>query len=641
MPKAKMSLPVRGVADATPHVETPGDLAPPQGALNVRPRRAGVGGGRRQIGSRPGMKALFPIRLPRPQTCGSITRASGITGYQTGEQIAIDGGRSVEQGKYRTQCVLLDRDWSIEHAFVDTRADPAFAAPATGPGGPGGFYCCFHDTDPDIGYFGTLTKDLSHTTQDVWVCGLNRINVATHQITHQAYVVDADPGYTPPLPASPPAQLRSFPNQIVQFGVYLFVAVNHWVYTFRADTLEYLSRTAVEWAIEVQGIRVREVAGRHFVFALYSGSASIQGPVVLDTSGSNQEAFGEHFRSGIALLEITYANHSTTAFPPQAAPPSPQPVAAGTQALVRRSMILGRLAADPLFELHRDYRFSEWSVTRPVGRIPYAFDMDSNGVAYVGTANQGFGPDPLANANQRPNGPANVSTLNQYISIGKHVLSRALESDSPVWTWDSTTVGYIDPTMPVRYGPSSLVGGWERDFPGGSYQRTFLWGAGTYRADIPPITAGGRDPANEDFAPTVYAVALHESANRLIIAGRRPAVNAGRPNVACLRASDGVLQWTAAVVGLVQQGAIAIDPTTGNPVVAGNRNTNWGDGSAWAELWELDIQSGEIVRAWDFTNAVNVNGFIASAYASCGAYGVAINSRGQVLVALAPFRHDT
>jgi outer membrane protein assembly factor BamB len=159
---------------------------------------------------------------------------------------------------------------------------------------------------------------------------------------------------------------------------------------------------------------------------------------------------------------------------------------------------------------------------------------------------------------------------------------------------------------------------------------------------------GGRDPANELYAPTAYAIALDEVADRIYIAGRRPATNAARANVWCLRASDGTPIWEARLAGLIQQGCLAIDPTSGNVIAAGNRNAFWYDDAsasapngASAEVWELSASDGSVLSTFDFGDDIIGNGYIGTGYAGCGAYAIDVNTNGQRLVALAPYRYDT
>jgi hypothetical protein len=59
-----------------------------------------------------------------------------------------------------------------------------------------------------------------------------------------------------------------------------------------------------------------------------------------------------------------------------------------------------------------------------------------------------------------------------------------------------------------------------------------------------------------------------------------------------------------------------------------------------AEMIELDMNTGLVVRSFDLTDDVNLNTY-ATTDSGFGCYAVAINARGQVLMALAPYRCDT
>lgn len=645
MEERRIIPPKRGVTDNAEFLDTPGDAAPIGSARNVRPTEGGTL--RRRVGQRPGMVAAFPNVLPgQPQAMGQITKATGISGYSADSPLGLLVGGTRTITPYRMQAVVVDVDGSILLALNDTRATPAFSAPAAGPGGPGGFYACWNQDDPNIGYFGTLTKDTTHTTQNVWICGLNRFSVSGRAITHQAYVVDKQAPYTPPLGGAP-TQGDTFPNQILQFGPYVFVASGIYIYTYRADDLTYIYRTTTRFAVEIQSIQCFAFQGRHWLLAAFGGSVAVSGPVVADTSPDPKEAFGEHFRAGVQLFEITYSNHNPFVHPPQSAPSTPAAQSVGSDPLVPRSMPQGTQNGDPWYESHRTYRLSEW-MTSPVGRIPYDMAVSSQGMVYLAHANQGFGPSPLLNTEHRPNGPSNISATNEYACVSAHNLARAFDADAPATAWQTSPIFYINPSAAVRYGCGAGAGGWYNDVPNGSYRRTFSWGAGTYRCDIPPIVNGARDPANENYAPTAYAIALDEEADRVYVAGRRPATNSGRANVWCMRASDGTPIWEARLAGLIQQGCLAIDPTSGNLIVAGNRNAFWyandaaiAPNGASAEVWELSASDGAVLSTFDMGDAVIGNGYIGTGYSGCGAYAVDVNANGQRLIALAPYRYDT
>ena len=114
-----------------------------------------------------------------------------------------------------------------------------------------------------------------------------------------------------------------------------------------------------------------------------------------------------------------------------------------------------------------------------------------------------------------------------------------------------------------------------------------------------------------------------------------------------VRAVDSAIRWRTALGGMVLQNAIAANANAGTFIVGTVRNADWyGSSGAWCELFEFDALSGAIVRTFDLGNAVMNNGVFdfssnpapVSLYA--GAYAVAVNGRGQVLAALAPFRYS-
>lgn len=607
MTPKRLQPPWRGVSNNTPFLQTPGDTCPPDAMLNVRPKR--TGDGRRMFGSRPGLAATFTNTLPGPVlACGVINRSTGISGYQVSAPVAVPSVRNVDCTKYRHQFFILDPNFSVRAAVQDDRIDPALSDPPTGAGGPEGYYAAWHATDPDIAYFGTLTyDDATFGTSSVFA-HITRYSLATNAITHQVECLDADPGWTAPMPSMG----SIYPNQFLQHGPYLFVCAYNYVYVFDADDLTYLYRIANTWGVENQQARVVTVEGVNYLMVLFTGAVVPSGPVAPDTSVAPQEAFGEHFRTGVICYEIQYADESTETA-----------VDVGDAALVAVPFPQGTESGDGGYENHRTYRMGEYSVTRPVGRLSYSFDIDPDSLAlFVGSCNQGFGYDPLLNADQRPQNKP-------YITISRHNIEQAFDLDD---------TAYIAPATSSRYGCHSDAGGWERDTQ--SYRRAFTWGADTYRTDIPPIVNFARIPSLEEYAPSAYAVQLSLDKTRVIVGGRRPTPGAASPNLHCLDALSGAPLWTQDVAGLVQQHCIAVDPTTGNLIVAFARNFEWfGSNNAQAMLAEIDIVSGTILRTFDLTDAVMVNGYIETI--PHGVYSVAVNSRGQIAIAVAPFVYDT
>jgi hypothetical protein len=596
--KKRLSPPLRGITDAQPFFDTPGDACPPGGMENMRPEQ--VGTGRARMAKRPPLVKTFSQQIGGGLSVQSLISVGKSVAADVGPAAVVDDGTSRESGLFRGQALLLDRDWSIRATFNDTRSDPAIPDPPTGIGGRGAFNCCWDPANVAIGFYLTITKNNTLTTQDVFVAGLNRIDADTGTVTHQAYMVDAEPGYSTPLPGTGQGDL--FPNQMVCAQGSLWICAGVWIYQFDADDLTYLSRTRVTWADEVQGL----VYARGYLWALITGSSAISGPVVVDSS-SPAEAFGQFVRTGV----IPYLIETN----------SP-----ALSALVQRVLPQGTQSGDGAYELHRYFRPSEYSVQRPRGCIAYSFDVDSAGNVFIGRTNQGFGYSPLLNSSHRPGGDK------PYVSVARVNLDAFWSAAGTL----STIPAYIAP------GGTTYGFAWESDTT--SYRRTFTWNGGTYQNDIPKIIAGSRDPGGDSDAPSIYALKYDETTDCVFVGGRRPSPNQVVPNVYCLRGSDGQILWDHDLKGLVQQNAIDVDPTTGNCVVGILRTAGWetNDETPSAdkiELAELDYTDGRVVRTFDLTDAVNLNSF-AVTDASFGCYDVAVNARGQVLVALAPYRFD-
>jgi hypothetical protein len=596
--KPKQLLPPwRGISDTQPFIEQPGDANPPDAMLNVRPRE--TSSGRMRFSKRPGQVNTFSTVMGGGRAVQDLVSVTNPVADSVGPATVITTGTSKESDLFRGQALLLDPDWEVRAAFNDDRRVPAIPAPPTNYGGPGAFNCCWDPDNVEVGFYITLTKYTTLTTQDVFIVGLNRINADTGTVTHQGYMVDAEPGYSNPLPGSGQSDL--FPNEMhCAFG-YLFVCAGTWVYVFDADDLTYRKRVKITWADEVQGLASVTRNGVDYLLALITGSSTVSGPVVADSSGT--EAFGQFVRSGVVPFVVDDAAYLS-------ALPMPQ----GTQ------------AGDGAYEQHLTFRISEYSKQRPRGCIPYAFAVDSIGDIYIGRTNQGFGYDPIANATHRPDG-----AISPYVSVCKATLAAF---------WTARAAGS---TMSAYIAPGSSTYGmvWENDT--NSYRRSFTWNAAAYLNDIPKIIAGSRDPGLDSDSPSIYAVAIDESTGMMYAGGRRPSPSQAIPNVYCLRMSDGAEMWSHDMRGLVQQNAIAVDPTTGNVVVGFNRCDGWDNNGVAstnkAEVVELDGLTGDVVRYFDLTDAVNENAFATNAD-GFGCYDVAVNARGQVLVALAPYRYD-
>ena len=609
MPPVEFRLPINGVSDQTPYIKQPGDTTDPDALLNVVADDVATGRGR--LSTRAKLTTIARDIAGPGRGLGSIPRASGTTGTQLGEVVSDTVGASADSGVLRAQFFVLNSDGGLHSQYADTRGT-GVANPPTGEGGYGGFYTCWHATDAAIGYVGTIARNTTLTTQDKVVCGLQRIDISTRTITHSQWLVDAAPGYSSPLPNDPPGpeQRDLLPNEIIQHGPYLFVAVAHYVYVFNADDLTYIQRHAIDWALEVQCIRAVTRGGVSYLLTACTGNRDVSGAVVAD-SASPVEYFGEHYRSAVAIHTI-----STTT--------SGGAVTVGGTVLTRRAMPMG-ISSGAGYEDHRTFRLSEYSRSRPRGRLIYGMDTTTLGDVVVTTANQGWGYDGFNVAGHRPDGAA------PYLNVARVVLDAA---------YDAVPATTILPGSATRYGPSAAVGGWEVEV--GSLRRSYSWNAATYFNDIPALVSGFRDPQATNNEPAVWAVAIDETAGAVYVAGRR-GLTTGGSTVYALDLETGLFLWEFDTVGIVQQNGIQVDPSTGRVVVAMIRSigvvVDGTPSTAHAEVVWLNPETGEAVRIFSFPDAIRLNSKVNPAY-TLGAFDVDVNASGQVLVALSPFVYD-
>lgn len=607
------------MTDATPFIGQPVGATDPDGLLNMVVRNGT--NGRRQFATRP--KALLEYGgaagSGRVNGLNSIARSSGVSSVIAVTPDDSTTGVSVPSGAFMGQAIVLDQDRTVRRLLNDTRGDGTAFPPPGGAGGYGAFQCCWHASNDDVGFFATIGTDASADSGNKVVIGISRFDLRSDTFTAQAYAVDADAPATLPVAGS----LDLFSNQILQFGSYLFVCAFRYVYVFRQDTLQYICRQIIDWTEEVQGIQGVTVNGSDYLLVLGTGTTTTSGrPVTVDGTGSDR--FGEFL--GGALLYLV-APFSTAIVP-------------GVAVLARLAMPMGLQSGDAGYEDHRFFRPSEWNVGRPHGCLCYAFaataGTDGSVYLYIARTNQGFGYDGN-DPTMQPNG------IGPFVSACRANITRAFEVGHPA---------YVNPATPLRYGFSSAVGGWERDTA--SLRRPYTWGANTFQNDIPQITGGIRDPQLDGNEPTFWAVAVDTQRNRVFFAGRRSSLTGAAPTVYCFVAQTlgadigGTLVWSADTGGTIQQNAIAVDPTSGNLLIAMRRNTNWvaPDGTSpgtSAEVLELNGETGQTVVSVDLTDAIDYNGYITAFNAASlglGAYGIAVNHRGQALVALAPYRFD-
>lgn len=623
-PATPIKIPVLGVSDGTPRIEQPGLATVPDGLRNVVPEDAGSGISR--LATRPGLASEFSgaMGLGPVQAIGSIARASGISGTNVVNVTTDTGGESRPAGSFRGQAVVLATDGSVRNVIHDTRGTGfAVAAPPSGFGGWGGFYNAVDPDDASVVFSATIARDTAASNQDIVVIGLTRYSLTTNAATHQTYALDTDTAYAAgSYPAMPGTGQRDlFPNRIRAYGAYLFVAVNKYVYCFRKDTLAYLERWSVPWAEEVQDVvPITAPNGEDFLLVLSTGNFTVTGAVVADSGGGVTERYGEFSRCNILKARINYTSLAAHT-----------PVATGV--LTHLYMPQGLASGDDGYENHVTFRFSEWSIQRPRGCLAYSMAAevlaDGTVAVYVARTNQGFGYDGNQ-ADQKPDG------LAPYITCCRAILTRAFEVGAPVT---------MDVANPVRYGFSTAVGGWERD-SGQSMRRAFTHNAATYQNDIPALSGGSRNPHTADNEPSVWAVAVDSANRRVFFAGRRPSLSGSGANLYCFDADNGDLLWVLDTKGIIEQNALAVDPTTGNVILGMARTSGWEmpDGTlaaAKAEALTVDGATGLVLRAFDLTDAINFNGLITASTTDIGVYAVDVTSGGEIVLSLNPCRYDT
>lgn len=221
----------------------------------------------------------------------------------------------------------------------------------------------------------------------------------------------------------------------------------------------------------------------------------------------------------------------------------------------------------PWYESAHGYvRLSEHLARAPRGCIPYAFAVGPDGEIAVGMTNQGW----AWNTDNPPDGTSAYTTLALFSAEGVLL--------------------------------------WERDTQ--SLRRPYVVGPTTYYNDIPTSGSPVGTPN-----PSVNAVCFDALGN--IYAGGEPNDNG---DGVFKFDFDGNLLWKAKVGALVEQHAMAIDPTDGNLWVCVLRNTAWAgaEGRA-AQLLKLASRDGSVLAYFDLSEA------------GCDPFQVAVNSRGDVL----------
>lgn len=226
---------------------------------------------------------------------------------------------------------------------------------------------------------------------------------------------------------------------------------------------------------------------------------------------------------------------------------------------------------------HGYFRLSEHSLAKPRGRRITALAVSPvDGAIFITTTNQGAGP----NNTWPPDGST------PYFTVMKLSFAGVLQ-------WE-------------------LVTDWIDEGTGGF---------GSLNNDIP--TSSTDDP-------TLLAIAVDQNGDAFV-AGRQ--ADSGF-SLHKIEGSNGSILWSNNLVSsstpsAIRQGAISMDPDTGNVWLAGDENNEWKDaGGVYAHLWEIQGSTGTILRSYRINGAPD-----PTSSTSNSALGVACGPNGIRMVA--------
>lgn len=330
----RVGMPYKGVSDATPFIDQPGDTTPPGNMRNVR--IVGVGDGRFRLRQRPGLRELFPgpIGSGAVQALQSVTRASVTSGYEIGTRTDIEDFRSVDAG------ALVGQAWALEQPGPQMLAN--YSDPVTSLASN---TVAWHPDGQRFAY----TVNYNDGSDD-----LIRLVLANIDGT-----VDWAVSFGVGLAA----------NDVLVTNSHVYVATTTGriaVYTVASGTFVELN-TLNRWANETTGLALTQ-DGR--LAAVFHG-ASRDGTLP-NLSGGTAITGGTDFRSGIIVFDIEDD---------------------GSLSQVQFGQQLSN--TDALWEANHGYfRFSEQSRAAPLGCYPTGIALDpTDGGLIVTRTNAGWGPN--------------------------------------------------------------------------------------------------------------------------------------------------------------------------------------------------------------------------------------------------------
>ncbi len=574
-------IPTRGVTGSTAAIDQPAQFSAPTGEKNVA--LFTPPNGRPQIGQRPGLVKVSPIRMGKDgnravQQVRTISRASAVTGFDIGtERAVLWRNVSAQMADVQGQILLapIGRVGLIDNAKIEN--DSGKLTLLWGSSINGAAYL------DDSGSMGMVS-----TPVPVWVAvhpsgTLAAVGMSYTDGTGTAtLVVLVDPVDLTVIGSASigadsaddvgtlggcftegalwivdDAQLVKIPIQ--QIGdTFAPLTCRHQFLT--PATVTGMPSSTVGTFTGICSRKLSDVAWT--LFACFTGNTASGS--YLNPSGSvSADTPAKHFRAGV--VRLTESDGALSVVP-----------------------IGGAItAADPYVEVdgsgilvqHASCRFSQWLDRSPRGCLPTSIAAmpDSAGGGFVVSfTNDGWGPD----TSLTPDGGRAAT-----------VLARFDDDGTEMWEIDLNSV------IAGEAGGKRVGSGT------------------TYPCDIPNEDGTG---TTKD-GPAIRAVAI-DPAGLIYAAGR---VATSRYNVFCVEPAGGMIRWRARTesnnptTGFATwvspgtagagtpRGGLAIDPSDGQLLAVGRRNRTYGieDAySAWAATFKMEPLEGSITWAWSPTS---------------------------------------
>lgn len=291
-----IQLPVRGVSDALPHIQQPGDLAGPEAMRNVRLNAYGKATA--TMGPREGLKQAFPGLGSggRIQALFNVSSASSqvVTAGEQTSMVADNSGTATgytqDSGAIRGQAWVIDTDNSLEIAY-DEQATNAVGYDANA--------CAWHPDGTKICVCVIFRETLSGGVSRV------RTRVTMFDITTQTVVWAQTLSCNPPAGGSNPDQ-DIYVNSVVVTNNWVLVAAGPYVHVFATSTGTYTTLCTFDnWLWEITDITtVGRVIGNTVIAGDAFAVVAIGNPAIGGSVNTLEYSRGAYQRASIVPFTI-------------------------------------------------------------------------------------------------------------------------------------------------------------------------------------------------------------------------------------------------------------------------------------------------------------------------------------------------